>query len=267
MQERRTTVRYDCPRRAQYCSTSDLIPRDGRVTSLTERGIGLMAHEPHEAGERLTVTFTLPGEEDAVTTTGVVRWSRQAPTPQRWFPLGLEWLPLEETTRFRLDTFLRDKARERALGPWSVSGAVLRRWKPSAVHWGALAVAALGITGALSARIVWLRWENSQLTEAIQHRNLAIAQLRESEQYVQQRLDATAAQLTQVLGEVVQLEQRSGQFQGELQRLAAEAERFQAAYATLHEQREGFVRQIVDLERERAQMVQRLTSIPIIPAQ
>src|SRR3989338_4726715 len=119
MQERRTTIRVDRLCRAQYCPADDLIPRDGRLTNLSERGAGLLAHETHRLGARLTVSFSLPEEEEPLTATGVVHWSDARARHGQWYPLGLEWLPMEETARHRLYTFLSRRTQDR---PLHVSG-------------------------------------------------------------------------------------------------------------------------------------------------
>ena len=103
MQERRSTIRIEYPARAQYCPSEDLIPRDGRMTNLSERGANLLARETHRLGERITVSFPLPEEEEPLTVTGVVRWSDPTAQRGRWHATGIEWLPLGETASHRLD--------------------------------------------------------------------------------------------------------------------------------------------------------------------
>ncbi len=91
MQERRTTIRIGQQCRTQYCSSEDLLPRDGRITDLSERGVGLLVREAHRIGEVLTVGFSLPGDRTTLTATGVVRWSNP-PQKGRWYPVGLDWI-------------------------------------------------------------------------------------------------------------------------------------------------------------------------------
>src|SRR3989338_9581565 len=109
MEERRSTVRVGHSCRAQCCPADDLLPQEGRVLNLSERGVGLLTREPRRVGERMAVNIPLPGEEGLVTASGIVQWSGSPIQRGRWHPTGLEWLPLEETAFHRLESFLRPR--------------------------------------------------------------------------------------------------------------------------------------------------------------
>ena len=157
MQERRTTVRCECLERARYRSDNDPTLREGRLTTVTERGLGLLAHEPHRVGEQLTLSFMLPGEDETVTTTGVVRWVSQTTDQKRWYLLGLEWLALEETTRFRLDTFLRTHSETRRRAALEATQPLKQKWWRPYVVWSLpLALLGLGILIVLLLRFLAL---------------------------------------------------------------------------------------------------------------
>lgn len=267
MQECRATVRYECAERAQYCSAKDLkdlIMRDGRLTTLTERGLGLLAHEPHHVGERLTVSFALPGEPGALTTTGVVRWTSHTPTQRRWYPLGIEWSTLEETTRFRLDTFLRNQGQRQRQGSWTdPDRSQGRGWKPRLARWSTVAFLSVGLATTSLSLVFLLHQENTHLGDVVQQRNLAIAQIGHAEGRLRQALEETTTRLTDALSQVAQLTHQTNQSQGQMQQLRQEVERFQAAYATLREEREQLVHQLLDLKQEHLQVGEASSAIPL----
>ena len=267
MQERRTTIRCECLERVQYCSANDPNPRDGRLTSITDRGLGLLAHEPHRVGERLTVSFSLPGEEQALTTTGLVRWTHQTPATKKWFSLGLEWLPLEDTTRFRIDTFLQSQSRAHRRG--SLTGSRPWRghwWKLHRVRWSTVALLSMGLAVALLAAAFSLQHENTQLADAIHQRNVAIAGLEGRDTRVRRALELTTARLADARSEVGRLTRKTNEFEAEVERMTGQVEGFQAAYTKLREEREQILRQVVTLEQERARMVRSLSAIPMMRA-
>ena len=261
MQERRTTVRVAYPCRAQYCAADDLLPRDGRMVNLSERGAGLLVHEPRREGEQLTASFSLPGEHDPVTATGVVRWSAPSKTG-RWHALGLEWLPLEETTRNRLHTFLYTQKQapvERGAASRSSSWWLWGMW--------AAALIAAGI-------VIWL-WgttlqrESRRLREGVAQRNAVIVALQQREEQLahretvlQQELGTAKAHLASATGEMARLDQQAQWLTGDAQRLTQEVEWFQQSYAQVQQERTQLIQQVVSLEQERLQLVGRLSSLP-----
>ncbi len=264
MQERRTTIRCESLQRAQYCSFSDLTPRDGRLTDLTERGLGLMAHEPHQPGERLTVSFTLPGEEDPLTTTGVVRWASQNAVQKRWFPLGLEWFPLEETARFRLETFLGKQIQRRAEQgvPENTVTVAEPASTSQATIWGGVALVSAAIAVAFFSRAQILQQEHAQLADALSRRDVLISGLGDTQERASQQLETATTQLSAGLQQLNALQQRNRELAGEARRLGGELEHYQAGYTTLREERQDLILQLLSTERDRVRLVEQLATAP-----
>lgn len=273
MQERRTTIRISHAARTQYCPSGDLIPRDGRITNLSERGVHLLAQESHRVGERVTLSFSLPGEEEPLTATGVVRWTDPQARRGR-HAMGLEWLPLGETSRHRLGTFL-GRTEQAASG--QVVAASPRSWTMARTL-----VFRAGVAFAILAGIVVARWafiiqhDNQQLGVALQQRNAIIHELEEREVSLQQEMAATHSQLAATLDEITRLayettglQQEAKDFHHDVQRLNEEVERFQGSYARAQEDRERLMQRVLGLEQERTQLAQereelarKLASIP-----
>ena len=253
MQERRTTIRNPWVRRAQYCPSKDLIPRDGCLTTLSAHGLGMLTHEPHPSGERITVSMTLPGADDVLTMTGVVRWCGDRPTRGRWYSLGLEWVPFEDATRCRLDTFLNQRF---SWAPQRISDEIQQR---PIVWWGGVVV---GIV--LVGRVMVLQWENAGMHHAVYQRNLVISQLEVRGERFEHDLELATKELSETLGHVEQLDQQTGRFQTQMQQLTHEVEQFQAASTKANDERLQLLRHVADLEEERAQMIHRLSTIPMV---
>ena len=257
MQERRTTIRVAHRCRAQYCTAQDLLPRDGWITNVSERGAGLLTREAHRSGEQLTVTFSLPGADDLVTATGEVRWSDQPPK-RRWYPVGLEWFPLEETAGNRLKTFLAASAKSSS----ARTHLTVRRFP----RWtGIILIAQLGaamLIGSLVSRWVQsLRQENQQLQAELQQRNLLISTLEQDEAQLQEELEATKARFVATTEEVARLDQQAKWLEMEVQRLGQDVERFQGSYVQVREEREALMQRVLDLEQERTALTRRLSSV------
>ena len=259
MQERRTTIRVDRLSRAQYCPADDLIPRDGRLTNLSERGAGLLAHETHRLGARLTVSLSLPEEEEPLTATGVVHWSDARLRQGHWYPLGLEWLPMEETARHRLHTFLSRRAPSR---PLRLSGEKILglNLQPLLVR-TALVLGALLVAG-FAVWVFSLAQKNRALGEAVEQRNAIIRHVEQREQRLEQALAEAAAQLTAVSQAAAQFGRQTSELETEVGRLNGEVERFQDSYVRIREERKQLIQQVLELEQERTGLAKRLSSIP-----
>jgi uncharacterized protein (TIGR02266 family) len=273
MQERRTTIRIARAARTQYCPSGDLIPRDGRITNLSERGVHLLAQESHRVGERVTLSFSFPGEEEPLTATGVVRWTDPQARRGR-HAMGLEWLPLGETSRHRLGTFL-GRTEQAASG--QAVAASPRSWTMARTL-----VFRTGVVFAILAGIAVAQWaftiqrDNQQFGVALQQRNAIIHALEEREVSLQQEMAATQAQLAATFDEVTRLayettglQEEAKDFHHDVQRLNQEVERFQASYVRAQEERERLVQRVLDLEQERTQLARerealarKLASIP-----
>jgi archaellum component FlaC len=256
MQERRTTVRKTLYTRTQYCPSEDLELRDGRIADVSERGAGVLMRERHRGGELVTVGFSLPGEEDTLTATGVVRWSGpESPTGQ-WHRIGLEWLPLEEGTRNRLHRYLEtakpipDKARRLPAVP-----SVVR-----------IGIAAGFAAVALSAWMLF-RWgsdlqeENFALESTVQQRDAIIGNLGQEGRRLKIELGEARKNLAATAGEVARLDLQAQTFGKEVDRLSQDVQKFQSAYLQAHEERGELMQKVLLLEQEKANLAKRLNSV------
>ena len=253
MQERRTTIRLPHRCRAQYCSSEDLLPRDGQITNLSERGAGLLVREAHRNGELLSVGFSLPGAREPLTATGVVRWA-DAPRKGFWYPVGVDWLQLEEAARNRLQEFLAGPA-QRPRGP-----AAPRTRRRRLVMVGASAVL---LAGLVASRWMWSFYtENRRLQAAVERREQVIGQLEQEGARLALELGAANTQLSETAGEVDQLNQTTQGLGEQIGRLTTEIDQVQASYRQVREEREQLMQRVLEIEQERASLASRLSSIP-----
>ena len=252
MQERRATVRTTYCRRTEYCPSEDLIPRDGRIVNLSERGLGLWTGEAHPQGERMTVSFSIPGEDEPVTLTGVVRWSEAGPS-RRWYPVGLEWFPLEETIRYRLRTFLSDSAQP-------VGGSATRQGLIQRVSVVFGVFAGFGI--ALWVGV--LQQENRQLATAIEQRNAMIRQLEHREQ-LWDELTSAKTSLVRSTQDVAQLDQQVGELVQTMGQLNQQVGRFRPLPSARPAPMDPATRQILGLEPPAANVERLVTTFPQLP--
>lgn len=252
--------------------------RDGCITNLSERGLGFLAREPYEPGERITLSFSLPGDPELVTMTGRVRWSHDEPVRKSWYRIGLEWTPTDDLSPQQLALFLQRRA-QRAVGQGRMAEPLARaeeprpapRWprEPAARRWiisslrtGALL--GLAICAALGGRVWFLNMDNRRLTREIQRRNAVISQLELREQRFEQELEGATRELSQTLGDVERLDVQTSQFEHGMQELVSNVEQFRSAYSKAQGERADLIRRILDLERDRAVLVERLTAMPAI---
>ena len=255
MEERRGTIRLTHQSRTQYCSSEDLIPRDGRVTNVSERGAGLLVREPHRNGEMVTVGFSLPGERTALTATGVVRWS-EAPGKGGWHPIGVDWLQLEDTTKHRLQRFIAEAP---APKPKAAKPKIGRNTRTIL-----LTVGGVFLTLGTAAVVLWMRslqWENRQLQAIVEQRNTVINQL--SQEEAELKLDLTTAQqhLADTATEVARLDQVAQGFGQQVAQMSGEVNRVQRSYEQVRQEREELLQRVLDLETERMLLLRRLSSI------
>lgn len=235
------------------------MPRDGRLLTLSERGAGLLAREAHWEGERVTLNFAVPGEREPITATGTVRWSHPRPRRGRWYPVGVEWLSLDETTRERLHRFLSSRyaSPQPVARPGAPRPVVGSSWRGTLVI---AMVAALGAVG-LWRHARTLREENRQLMANVEQRDLVITRLKQNERLLQGELTVAQAHLAATSEEVDRLDQQAQQLEGQVQRLNHDVDRFQQAYAQTREEREALLAHVTDLEQERAILARRLSSL------
>jgi len=256
MQERRTTIRIRHVCRAPYCPGADLLPREGRLTTLSERGAGLLVRDAHQEGDRLTVNVPLPEEPDPLTMTGVVRWSSHPIPNNGWHPVGLEWLPLEESARHRLQQFLLLRARasvphmeEAAAANAQARRRVLRR----SVILAGFSLLVAGLLWGLS-----LRGDNQALVATLRQREGTMTQLKRQEALLQQELGTTKKSLAATTEEIARLDQQA-QFLGQaVEQLGQDVDRAHASLREIHEEREQLMQRVLDLTQERTSLMRRV---------
>ena len=255
MQERRSTIRVNHQCRTQYCSSEDLIPCDGRITDVSERGAGLLVREPHRNGEMVTVGFSLPGERSALTATGVVRWSDML-QKGGWHPIGVDWLQVEEATKNRLQRFIASATPPK---PHATVPKVGRNTQT--------ALRTIGITllvllvAVISLWVRSLQWENRQLQAIVEQRNRVINQLGHEEMQLKLTLATAQQHLLETASEVARLDQVAQGFGRQVEQLTGEVGRVQKSYEQIREEREELMQRVLDLETERMLLMWRLSSI------
>ena len=248
------------------------------MVNLSARGAGLFAREAQRDGERVTVTFPLSEAQDLLTATGVVRWSNSHRRGTRRYPAGLEWLPLEDSTRRRLETFVRQRislsslgAGQRAARPSSPASLFFREGWPRVGVMLGLVPMVLCVVWAFS-----LQWENHQLSTTIQQRNTAIQRLAQREGVLTRELGATQTRLSQTTEEIAQLDQQSHHLEGTLAALSQDVTRIQHSFVQTSAERDALIQRTLELEQdrlhseqerahleqERAQLAAQLSSIP-----
>lgn len=264
MQERRATIRIAQSCRAQYCAAEDLLPRDGQVANISERGAGLLVREQHKAGEHVTVSFNLPGLEEPLTATGTVRWSSSS-RQGRWYRLGMEWLPLEEATRNRLHTFLYTAKTPEEPKPSAKTWKLSSNW----MVWVSWAVALLTFAAVWYSWIAPLKQQTKALSTQVEQREAIISTLQGRERELAQRqlelkgeLENAKSNLAAASQEMMQLDAQSQQASGDAQRLSQEVQLFQQSYARVQAEREQLIQQVMQLEQERLQLRHKLSSLP-----
>ncbi|MBI3321701.1 MAG: PilZ domain-containing protein [Candidatus Omnitrophica bacterium] len=262
MQERRATIRTPHVCRAQYCPADDLLPRDGRITNLSEQGVGLLVREAYRSGEQVTVGFSLPGEREVLTATGVVRWSASEPLKGRWYPLGLEWLSLEEATRHRLHEFLAHRIQRTPAPSAAFQSATVGVWNVGPSAWRSAGLAGLLLILAWGVWIDSAHRRQRQLEIMLEQRNTLILRLKQREAQAARELMASRTYVSATSGEVARLSQEAALFQAETERLDREIERFQQSYERVHGEREELMQRLLDVKQERALLARSSISLP-----
>ncbi len=273
MLERRSSLRYDHADRAQYCPANDLLPRDGRITNMSERGIGLLVQEPHQQGERITVSFSLENENDLLTATGVARWSSSMPVHGRWFPLGIEWLPFEETTRNRMRAYLQEHYKKPAPSAGKLHASA--KLKPTSdATLDRMLVRAGTIVGLTATVIlaVWSRHLHQQtlgLGQLIRERNAVITQMQAQTLGIQTELERAQAGLAVTVKQVARLDRQNEFFGAQMERLNENLETIRLEYARLRDdytqlalERTEMSQKLSFSELERQELSRRLSSVP-----
>lgn len=262
MQERRSTVRVPYERRVQCCQAEDFLPRDGRLCNLSERGAGVLVRTTPKPGERLTLSISLPGEDEPLIATGLVRWSCPEAPKSRWQSLGLEWLPLEEASRYRLRRFLYAATQQ----PVARSTAPSRSWRPSLpamrrVVFGLVLFAAAAAGGILCLWVLSLQGENRLLATEMSHRDAMISLLQQHNTRLAVELGTAKSSLEATTAEVVRLDRQTQQLGNEIQHLTTGVGEVQRSYRQVREERDQLMQQVLGLEQERAALEKRLSSV------
>lgn len=256
MQERRTSIRVPHAVAAQYCPSDDLLPRDGKLQDVSERGSRFLAREPRKLGDRITVTFPLGEEDEPLTVTGEVRWS--APSG-RWCATGLEWLTLDPAARYRLHSFLHARAQQ-AQAKRTVWG------RPQAGPASGARLAGIAAGTVVVTALAFAAWSlhqtNAQLDAALEQRDAVIDQMEQRAAQLTTTLGAAHADLERATVEVARLDAQAQSLQTGAQELTSEIQRFQIAYAKTQRERSGLIDQILLLEQERMELSRRLSSLP-----
>ena len=252
MQERRTTIRVPYLSRTQYCPSDDFLSRDGRLTTLSERGAGMLARGPHQVGGQLTITCSLPGDGDLWTATGIIRWSEARSVNGRWHSLGVEWLPLEETARHRLQQFLYRRTSFAAVRSAASAPRPLRA-APSVRRFALLVVAFIGVPAGIlvAGWVMSLESDHRRFEFVIAERNAAIQRLQARETAMQRDLDTAAAYVSTTSSTVDQLDSQAKQFEAEVRQLSEDVARFQDSYGRVVRERAQLIEQVLVLQQER----------------
>jgi len=200
----------------------------------------------------MTVSVPLPGDGDPLTATGIIRWSEPQSANERWYPLGLEWLPLEETSRDRLHRFLYSHAAPQA-GRSSAKAARLLRAGPSVRRLTILISVILGmLAGVLGAlRTLSIESANRQFERVIAQRNAIIQRLKAQDTSIQHGLEAAQGDIATASGTVSRLNAEATRFQADVQQLSQEVARFQESYGQVLGERKRLIEQALILQQER----------------
>ena len=256
MQERRTTIRKSHYARMQYCPSEDLELRDGRIADVSERGAGALMRERHRSGELVTLGFSLPGAEDTLTATGVIRWSGPESPKGNWHRAGVEWLPLEDATRNRLHQFLETAKPAPSRGTTKSAGTSIRRIALIA------SAVAIGLFGwGLYRWASQVETENTELVSSVKRRDAIIHFLGQEGQRLKFDLGEARQHLAETAGEVAQLDLQAQFFGKEVERLNQAVTQFQRSSIESREERAQLIQRVLTLEQEKASLAKRLNSV------
>ena len=226
-------------------------PKDGRLTSLSEHGAGLLVREPHPCGARVAVSFTLPSLGEPVTTTGVVRWSDSGPRGGSWYPLGVEWVSPDDVIRHRLHQFLAASTAE--TGPSA-------RPLPHRVLPVVLLVALMGMV-ALGMAATSLRKQRDAIAALLDARETTLRTLTRRERALQVDLAGATAHLQETSEQLGQLGRQAQVLEEQARRFQEALLQVQSSQAVLRRQRDAMMDRVVELEQERLHLLRR--SVPL----
>ena len=244
MRERRATVRVGCFLPAEYRVAERSLVSPGRITDLSLGGLRLFTSRPLAGGERVTVTFTLPRDDNPVSVHGLIRWSGPASSGDPGCPVGVEFERLDETTRFCVQAFVTDQTKPTSL---------------LKVGWPLL----VGIVSAgICVWILQLQRQKEQLRQTLAERTSVITQLEATHQQLAQELDQTKAASSLTATEIGRLQHQRSQLETELGWLSQNLGELKQAYLRVRDERDALQNRVQVLEQQQAALEQRLTSIP-----
>ena len=244
MRERRATVRVGCFLPAEYRVAERSLVSPGRITDLSLGGLRLFTSRPLAGGERVTVTFTLPRDDNPVSVHGLIRWSGPASSGDPGCPVGVEFERLDETTRFCVQAFVTDQTKPTSL---------------LKVGWPLL----VGIVSAgICVWILQLQRQKEQLRQTLAERTSVITQLEATHQQLAQELDQTKAAASLTATEIGRLQYQRAQLETELGWLNQNLGELKEAYLRVRDERDALQNRVQVLEQQQAAFEQRLTSIP-----
>lgn len=256
MRERRATVRVACCLATESRLSEGGAPSAGRLTNLSVRGAGFLLSSPLTPGNRLTTRLTLPNDDLPLTLDGVVRWCATSPVKGGSYPVGVELTPLDDTARFRLQSFVSAQTVQAdaggRLGPfirWWPEGVPTRMVRVSELLLGGLLIAALALW------ILILQRKNEQLLQALAERTMLVSQLEARQQQLQEQVKQTGLEALDSAAEVQRLKSHTARLEGEVEWLAQNLRDLKEAYARVQLERRH-------LEQRQVELTQRLTSLP-----
>lgn len=264
MQERRATVRVGCFLPADY-RLSDASPLSpGRITNLSINGLALLASRPVGGGERLSMRFLLPGDDEPFALDGIVRWSRVEPTPQGEHPLGVEFERLDDTSQFRLQAFVTEQLEqsERFIGRLERRVSRLRQRIPSRVVRIAIWAGGIAAMLLLGAWLIALHQQNTSLRQTLVERAMVISQLEARQQQLQEALRQARTEASESLRELDRLKSQTAELEMEVGRFAQNLGEVQAAYAGVQGERDQLRQQVEALAQQQAALQAKFESIP-----
>lgn len=261
MRERRTTVRINCFLPAQYHPLETTPALSGLVTDVSVEGLRLLAGQPLEEGQQIKVGVALPDHERAepLDVQGVVRW--RAPDGQDGYPTGLEFEQLDETSRFRLHSFIaqRTEALQQA-GRGRRADARKSSWIHALTIGWPLVLGLIAAGGCLW--ILSLRREQERLQQALEERAAVVTHLQAQQGRLQQELDQTRAAASLMGIDTRQLEHQRREFGQEIARLGTNLNALNQEFATLQTERDALKQWVQALEQQQRILEQRLSSVP-----
>ncbi len=264
MQERRSVIRVKCFLPSQYAYPPDSPAVNGHIADLSVRGLGLLAGgKDGEPGQRVQVSVLLPSEEEFLTVQGIIRWTASSASRHGGYPRGIEFVDLDETQRYRLQTFVTDSLQQSRFQE-SLTRTVERvqQTMPSRV----LAASGLLLSGVLVAGlciwIVTLQRQSEHLRQVLAERARVITQLETRHQALQQELDQTKGQLARSFAEITQFHAQTARFETDLQWFSQNLSELTQAYLRLRDEREQLTKRLAQVEQQHVLLEQRWQSIP-----